>query len=345
MPIGIFALDESNRLLTFKPFPKDPAKMASLFARAQQECIEEELELAKELELQGYGVAFGIQKPGVEVDKRALNYVREHFRELALNYYSELELNELLSLVAIELTKLRMRKAMGRDKFVIHAIRVIEELDKCINQLATRLCYGYGLHFPELEEVVQDHRQYAELVLRYGRRQNIPGYEELASQSTGAELEDADLEHLRSLAEQVMELYELRERAIAYLEQAVRSVAPNLTALTDPLLASKLISAAGSLERLAHLPSSTVQLLGSEKALFRYLRGKGKSPKYGYIFLHPLIQRAPPSLRGRIARALASKLTIAARIDYYTKEDRSAKLKADLEQKLRSIHEAQGHQV
>jgi nucleolar protein 56 len=103
------------------------------------------------------------------------------------------------------------------------------------------------------------------------------------------------------------------------------------------MLAAKLISAAGGLEKLAKMASSTIQLLGAEKALFRHLRGKGRPPKYGLLYVHPLIQQASPKLRGRVARTLASKLAIAVRIDHYTKEDRSKKLKRELEEKIKGI--------
>ena len=108
------------------------------------------------------------------------------------------------------------------------------------------------------------------------------------------------------------------------LERATRqhalSVAPNLTTLAGAMLAARLIAEAGSLDDLAKMSSSTVQLLGAESALFAHLRGQASSPKHGIIFMHPAVRSAPGDDRGRIARALAGKLAIAARIDTYRGE-------------------------
>ncbi len=116
------------------------------------------------------------------------------------------------------------------------------------------------------------------------------------------------------------------------------SVAPNLSHLAGPMLAARLISVAGSLEELAKLPSSTLQVLGAEGALFAHLRGEATSPKHGLIFTHPAVRSAPTADRGSIARTLAGKLTIAARIDHYRGELEPS-LEEDLAQRLATIRE------
>lgn len=123
------------------------------------------------------------------------------------------------------------------------------------------------------------------------------------------------------------------ERAV---DRLAAEVAPNLTALAGPTLAARLIAAAGSLERLAKLPSSTVQVLGAESALFAHLRGEAPSPKHGLIYTHPALRGADAADRGSVARALAGKFTIAARIDHYRGEYEPS-LEADLEERLRQI--------
>jgi nucleolar protein 56 len=122
-----------------------------------------------------------------------------------------------------------------------------------------------------------------------------------------------------------------------YLENLLKEFAPNFSAVAGPLLAARLINLAGGFDKLAKKPSSTIQLLGAEKALFRYLHGHGKSPKHGVLFTHNLIQQAPAKKRGKIARVIASKLSIAIKMDYYGKEDKSEELKKDLKQRIDKI--------
>ena len=142
-----------------------------------------------------------------------------------------------------------------------------------------------------------------------------------------------DLKAVREYAQSVHGLYTLRESLNTYIKKASKDAIPNLSAVAGPLIACRLLSIAGGLERLAKLPSSTMQLLGAEKALFRHLKSKDRPPKFGVIFAHPLIQNAGKSDKGRMARLLASKLVMAARADFYTGNDMSEKLLADLKVK------------
>jgi len=155
------------------------------------------------------------------------------------------------------------------------------------------------------------------------------------------ELSEKDAEEVARFADAIVTLFSLRDELDKYLKELVKEEMPNLYELLGHILAAKLLSAAGSMEKLAKMPASTIQLLGAEKALFRYLRSKGKTkpPKHGVIFLHPYIHRAPKKKRGKIARLLASKLAVAARMDYYTKEKKGKELKKELEEKVKEILE------
>ncbi len=113
-------------------------------------------------------------------------------------------------------------------------------------------------------------------------------------------------------------------------------IAPNLTNIAGHILGARLLSFAGSLERLASLPSSTVQVIGASNALFKHLKGKAPSPKHGVIFRHPLVNNAPKNFRGKIARALASKISLAARCDCYSGELKES-LVHELEMKVKAI--------
>lgn len=120
------------------------------------------------------------------------------------------------------------------------------------------------------------------------------------------------------------------------VERRAHAVAPNLADLAGGILAARLIAAAGSLEALARSSSSTMQVLGAESALFAHLRGDAPSPKHGLLFTHPAVRSAPPPDRGTVARVLAGKLTIAARIDHYRGELEPS-LADDLEDRLAAV--------
>ncbi len=263
------------------------------------------------------------------------------------------EVREFLHRVSIELTRRDIRAVAGkRDLLAIQSIRAIDDIDKTLNLFAARLREWYSIHFPELDELVDDHVLYAQIVYNITSRDNITveklvelGVSEslakkiysAAQRSMGSEVSDADLNSMRSLAESMLHLYRLREDLTNYLSSVMREVAPNITTLVGPTLGARLLSLAGSLEELAKSPASTIQVLGAEKALFRALRTGGKPPKHGVIFQYPEIHRAPRWQRGKIARALATKLAIAARIDFYTGRYIGDKLLEDLKQRIEEI--------
>jgi nucleolar protein 56 len=130
---------------------------------------------------------------------------------------------------------------------------------------------------------------------------------------------------------------EEKKKLEKYVQDTVRQLMPNFSQLIDPLLAARFLASAGSMERLARMPASTIQLLGAEKSLFRHLKEQGKSPKFGIIFIDSHIQNAPEEKRGKIARILSSKLMLAARIDFYSGRDDSEKLKKEFNEDLAKI--------
>ena len=154
----------------------------------------------------------------------------------------------------------------------------------------------------------------------------------------GQEMSEADVMQVKKFSERVVEQIEFREKLSEYLRQRMNAVAPNLTALIGEMVGSKLISHSGSLVNLAKYPASTIQILGAEKALFRALKTKGKTPKYGLIFNSSFIGRAGQKNKGRISRYLANKCAIAARIDSFSEKTQTHafgdKLKEQMEERL-----------
>lgn len=255
--------------------------------------------------------------------------------------------------LSMRITRMKLRKvAQKRDLLAIQAIRAIDDIDKTLNLFASRLREWYSIHFPELDDLIREHLLYARIVHELGDRSRITKdalvklgvkegraerIEKAVRDSIGAELSNFDLRPIQTLAGIMLELSKLREYLTEYVGQVMREVAPNITELVGPLLGARLLSLAGSLETLAKLPASTIQVLGAEKALFRALRTGGKPPKHGVIFQYPDIHRSPRWQRGKIARALATKLAIAARADYFTGRFIADELKKALLERIDEI--------
>jgi len=121
------------------------------------------------------------------------------------------------------------------------------------------------------------------------------------------------------------------------IEEDMKEIAPNISTLVGPMIGARLISSSGGINKLAMMPASTIQILGAEKALFRFKKEGGKPPKHGYIFQHTYINKAPRNIRGKIARVFAAKISIAAKADVFTKRDISKDLAKDLEEKIKEI--------
>ncbi len=263
--------------------------------------------------------------------------------------------NEFTRQVTLQLARAGIAVAAARrDLSAVQAVRAMDDLDKVLNLLAGRVREWFGLHFPEMDRMVEKHDTYARLVAKLGNRRNFTDEnllaeglpkekaEELADaakKSMGAELSEPDLVVLQSFCELMLDLYKFRAKSEAYVEEVLKQVAPNMTAIVGAPLTARLISIAGSLDNLAKMPASTLQVLGAEKALFRSLKTGARPPKHGVIFQHIAIHQSPRWQRGKIARALSGKLSIAARIDAFGGEFLGQKLRSDVERKVNEIKE------
>ncbi len=369
---GVYAFDEEGNLIDSEPFPSDPDEIVERLIRKERgEVLEEEEKLLSRLE------ADTINFEGTKADRQRLEEVvdgelivefpnvageilRERARELAVEagvVGSEEEFAELAYEVGIKLSKRKVRETVEeRDQMIIQAINTIDDIDRILNILTDRVREWYGIHFPEINKIVKKHDDFVTLVAELGHRDNftkerikevLPDFpdhlaeklEEAAKDSMGAEMDEKDLRAVQRVAEIARELYEIRRKTAEYIDESMDDVAPNIKALVGPLIGARLIALAGGLKEMARLPASTIQLLGAEKALFRHLTKGTKPPKHGVIFQHPLIHRSPWWQRGKIARALAGKLAIAARIDAYSGEYRGDELKRQLEQRVKEIKE------
>merc|ERR1719410_892160 len=216
------------------------------------------------------------------------------------------------------------------DVMIMRAVGLLDDLDKELNNFAMRLREWYGWHFPEMGKIVTENLAYAKVVKLMGfktkakdtkfEKAGVPEEISLeikaaAETSMGTEVTDEDLTNINTLAERVIELTEYRASLAEYLKLRMSAIAPNLTHMVGELVGARLISQAGSLMNLAKHPSSTVQILGAEKALFRALKTKKQTPKYGLIYHASLVGQSAPNLKGKISRVLAAKLSLCARVD------------------------------
>lgn len=215
------------------------------------------------------------------------------------------------------------------DTMIVQAIGLLDDLDKELNNYAMRVKEWYGWHFPELAKILNDNLAYAKLVLKMGMRSNwessdlaeilpeeIEGaVKTAADRSMGTEISEQDLENIQALAEQVVGFTEYRQQLSGYLSSRMNAIAPNLTALVGELVGARLIAHAGSLTNLSKSPASTIQILGAEKALFRALKTKHDTPKYGLIYHASLIGQASGRNKGKMARVLAAKASLGIRVD------------------------------
>jgi len=328
--IGIFVLDENRKIISFKPFPKDANIIASKLMEEEPKELQQAKSESKNKEF--------------TVDKEIENFVKGNLLTYAIEYKfvkNQIEFNQFLTKVNSELSKQEIKESVGRDTLIIHVNNAIEELDKSINVFVERLRELYSLHFPEMDRIIENHETYVQLIEKFGDRKNLDDkrLNQFKEKTSGMDFNGQDVNAVKMFAANVTKLYELRDYLSKYLSTLLKEIAPNFSVLAGDMTAAKLIAKSGGLERLSRMASSTVQLLGSEKALFRFLKSKGrsKSPKYGLIYNHPLIQNSPADKQGKIARLLASKLSIAARIDYYSKEYVGDRMKKDLETKVKKL--------
>lgn len=240
------------------------------------------------------------------------------------------DMNAMALGLSHSLSRYKLRFSSDKvDTMIIQAVSLLDDLDKELNTYCMRLKEWYGWHFPELARIIVDSVAYAKVIKAVGFRTNfaesdlsavlpedlIAEVKAAAEISMGTEISDGDLLNIEALADQVISISEYRAELYEYLKNRMMAIAPNLTAMVGELVGARLVARAGSLMNLAKFPASTVQILGAEKALFRALKTKHDTPKYGLIYHASLVGQAAPKLKGKISRVLAAKTSLAIRAD------------------------------
>ncbi len=234
----------------------------------------------------------------------------------------------------LEQTKIRLRESVKEDTLISHAMNTIIDIDKIINMVAKDLREWYELHNPEFARETPDNEMFIDMILKFDRSELLKKISVREVDSIGAEMKEKDLQQILSLAKHLKTLYELKGRKEKYIEEMLKEYCLNIYTVAGADLSAKLIHHVGSLKRLAAMPASKIQILGAEKALFRHLKSGARAPKHGIIFLHDVVQKASRDKKGKAARVLADKISIAARVDYFKGEFIGDKLVKEIEAKL-----------
>lgn len=239
---------------------------------------------------------------------------------------------------AIEQTRESLQSPVDRDLFIVKTVQYLDRMEKDFLHGVEDFRDVYSLHFPELVKELTDDRDFIDILEKYGvHRSGLDPFKGMADDSTGAALPEEESLILQQMLEQLVETKETVETLESYVEEQAREEFRNLSGLLGPVLATRLVALAGSLDELAKKPASTVQMLGAEKALFRHLHGRGSSPKHGVLFQHRFVNNLPEHKRGKMARFMANKAVMAARIDNYGDEDKSGSLRQECEQKFHEL--------
>merc|ERR1712112_642918 len=300
--------------------------------------------------------ACGIKCSHIGVIPEVIRGIRQHFPKLVKGFTAtssekaQLGLGHSYSRAKV---KFNVNKS---DNMIIQSIALLDQLDKDINTFCMRIREWYSYHFPELIKIVPENALYAKVVKLVKNRKELTAdkLEELeailmdsaraqavidaSKSSMGMDISPVDLLNIDMFASRVIGITEYRKELSTYLRSKMSVVAPNLAVLIGDTVGARLISHAGSLTNLAKCPASTVQILGAEKALFRALKTRGNTPKYGLIFHSSFIVRAGAKNKGRISRYLANKCSIASRIDAFSDESTSvfgSKLKEQVDERLK----------
>ncbi len=369
--VGIFAFDESGNILSFIDFENQKHKIIEFYNAINDGKIQSVYEkFLLELKNSGFDEFIFDNKELQTLTLQVLGHkaVLERFslelKNFRLNLESQLKKvgiikskNEILAQykeISEELTKKKVSEASGHsDNMIIQIVNTLDVIKKSISLFSSHLREWYGLHFPELtDKVVEDNILLAKLISFLGIRERF-SYENLknnfdiednkikilqkyASESMGANF---DMKIVQDYATQIVSLDSYRQGLEDFLTELMEKTAPNINSVIGSLIGSKLIAKAGGLKKLAFMPASRIQLLGAEKALYRFLKTGEKRPKHGLIFQWNQIRGSKYYHRGKIARVVAGKIGIAAKVDYFSGEFIGNEIAKEIELKIKEIEE------
>ena len=295
------------------------------------------------------GVMHGCEALDDKIDLSKINVVKKLIKKYPdaelldkdvpikiLGHFTNSKCIEKIRTVATKITKKRIAGSLKPDQLIVQAVNSISEIDKVANNLSKRLREWYELTNPELSDQINNHKKFAELILKKRREELLKEVGVSEEETMGVKFASEDMLPVRALAQQIRTLFELRDKQEEYVKSAMGMYLPNVNAICGHMIGAKLLAIAGSLERMMSMPASTIQLLGAESALFRHMKTGAKPPKYGVLVNHPFVINAKKTEKGKTARVLADKIALAVRIDYFKGDFKGDVLKKELEEKFRS---------
>lgn len=273
-------------------------------------------------------------------------YIRDNFDDIILEITkleNSSQITDVLNKTYNQITQDKIRKSIRlNDVMITETIHSIEELDETTGKLIERLHEWCMPYLPELDKI-HNQQLYTKLIANETTRENIKKSPLLEntnitlSDANDVEIDDEDLKIIKDYAKSLLKLYETKNELEKYIDKKIKQVAPNMYNVTGANLSAKLIAHINGLENLAKLPSSTIQIIGAEKATFRHLKTGENPPKHGLIYQHPSLRGSNWWVRGKIARTIANKIAIAARKDAFGNGDIDENLRSDLDAKIDKI--------
>ena len=337
---GFIAFNQDFEIVKMKLFEENEI-VENLIRIEENEILDEEIELINELELNcddkviiettkrrsQFKSLENYENLIVETPNNGGEYLRENLEDILIEigFLSEnedyKELIQHYEKLAINQIK---KSSQEEDKLLIQAINSVDDIDESISKLVERIRDWYTIYFPEMD-TISNNETYTKLIALSENREDIienfkDQFNEDIEYSSGADIEEADLLMLKSFAESIYSLQKSRKELEVYIDSKMEAIAPNLRDLLGATLGAKLIAHIGSIKRLATYPASVIQIMGAEKAIFRHLKTGERPPKHGLIFQHPSVRGAKWWNRGKIARNLALKITLAVRKDVFSGE-------------------------
>ncbi len=321
---GFFAFNSENELICKRLFPENEI-INRLAEINDKQIVLEESEIINDVSSEYDEIIiesnkrlsdYGNDKITIKNPNQGGEYLRSHYDEFDLD-------DENLSSIYQNFAIYKIKKeSASEDKHLIQAINSIDEIDEAISKLIERIREWYALYFPEMDNI-KNNETYIRLISQNKTKEEILKAKPEAFPQDMIDLEEDinpdDLKIMNNYAKSIYELQQSRKNIEDYIDSKMESIAPNLRLLVGSTLGAKLISHAGGIKRLAMYPSSTVQIMGAEKALFRHLKSGDRPPKYGLIYQHPQVRGSKWWNRGKIARMLAGKISLAVRRDVFTK--------------------------
>jgi len=307
-------LCEGNDVKSSNIFPKDANEIAKrLKIVGNSEILDEEKQLISD------SADFFVLDPRLEV--LGGTFIEEELPNLNPEDFGFQ--NHLLHEAMMNLAEEQTKQEVGSSERIALAVNALDDLIQSSNLLSERLHEWWGMQYPKQEKLMKE-EDFVAFVL---------------SKEADSVVNEEDLAPILDFAKTLSDMYEKKDQLEEYIKVKMEDSANNISHLVGPIIGARLIAKAGSLERMARLPSGTIQVLGAEKALFRHLKEGSNPPKHGFIFQHPLVHRAPYWQRGKISRAFAAKIAIAAKMDQHSDKKIGDDLKNEFLERIEEIKE------